>query len=432
MVREEIITHPRELKAACRELADAGCFGLDTEFVGETTYHPILCLIQVSTPDALYLIDPQSVGPLSDFWETVTNPQHRVVVHAGREEVRICKVATGKAPGRCFDVQVAAGLIGLSYPMSHANLVHELLGEKLAKSETLTDWRRRPLSDAQVRYAFDDVRFLLPLYRLLQSKLDHLDRSHWAEEEFNRLIHIVMDDQRQLDRWRKLPGLGKLTSRQLAIARELFAWREERAAERQKPIRVICRDEVLVELARKEPTHVQELAVYRGLSKRDWQEIVDVIKSVRRLPISSWPERMVREPEPPQLNLLVPLLQAILIQLGQALSITPNMIANVSDLRLLAQHFLKNRPLPQEQPLSHGWRAQHVRPVLEEVLRGKVAMRLKHPSSKLSMEFLNLPHPAQPSSDPVDQSDMTGERESPRYTESHDPSLNSEQSTCDS
>ncbi len=431
MVREEIVTKPHELKVVCRQLLQTKIFGFDTEFVGETTYHPILCLIQVSTPEALYLIDPQSVGPLSEFWELVNHPDTCVVVHAGREEVRLCKVASGKPPGQCFDVQLAAGLVGLNYPMSHANLVSELMGVQLQKSETLTDWRRRPLTDAQIRYAFDDVRYLLPLREQLASKLVQLQRLPWANEEFARLIHLVMDDQRVLERWRKLPGLGKLNGRQLAIARDLFAWREARAEELQKPIRVICRDEILVEIARREPHQLQELASYRGLAKRDWSEILEVIRKTRQSPTSSWPSRTIKEPEPPQLNMLVPLLQAILTQLGQVLSITPNMIANVSDLRMLAHHFLKNRPLPDEQPLARGWRAQHIRPILENVLRGKLAMRLKQPVSELTIEFLAHVNEVSPFHSAPKQAD-TVESKPPCYTEEDTQTNSSEQTTCDS
>src|SRR5271169_4469606 len=109
---EQIITGPDELPACCEYLAACRQFGLDTEFVGEDTYHPHLCLVQVATAERLYLIDPLTAGPLDAFWKLVTDPANLVIVHAGREEVRLCRFWTGQPPGRFFDLQIAAGLAG--------------------------------------------------------------------------------------------------------------------------------------------------------------------------------------------------------------------------------------------------------------------------------------------------------------------------------
>src|SRR3954452_6959600 len=122
-IREEIVSAPEELAACCRHLAASPALGFDTEFIGEETYHPRLCLVQVATEDRLFLIDPLSAGPLDAFWKLVVDPGRIVVVHAGREEVRLCRLWTGFAPGNLFDLQLAAGLAGLAYPIGHGNLV---------------------------------------------------------------------------------------------------------------------------------------------------------------------------------------------------------------------------------------------------------------------------------------------------------------------
>ena len=113
----------------------------------------------VATPERLILIDPLSAGPLDAFWKLVTDPARRVIVHAGREEVRLCHLWTGHKPGNLFDLQIAAGLVGLPYPLSHGSLVAHVLDKKLDKGETLTEWSTRPLTKAQIHYAFDDVRY---------------------------------------------------------------------------------------------------------------------------------------------------------------------------------------------------------------------------------------------------------------------------------
>src|SRR5437764_698860 len=170
-VREQIVREPEELAACCAFLEACPHFGFDTEFVGEDSYHPRLCLVQVATDERLFLLDPLSCGPLDAFWNLVVDPARTVIVHAGREEVRLCRLWSGSTPGDLFDLQIAAGLTGGVYPMGHGNLVHQVLGVRLPKGETLTEWRTRPLTASQVRYAFDDVRYLIPLWKKLSERL---------------------------------------------------------------------------------------------------------------------------------------------------------------------------------------------------------------------------------------------------------------------
>ena len=200
---EEMVTSPEALAACCEYLRSYPQIGFDTEFVGEDTYHPTLCLIQVATPDRLILIDPQTVGPLDAFWDLIVDPGRVVVVHAGREETRLCRQATGQTPGNLFDVQIAAGLVGLTYPLSHGALVNQLLRVQLTKGETLTEWRHRPLTPSQVTYAYDDVRYLLSLYQQIDTRLQKLDRREWAREEFAWLAQAAAPEDPVGERWRK-------------------------------------------------------------------------------------------------------------------------------------------------------------------------------------------------------------------------------------
>src|SRR5262249_29230807 len=145
---EHIVTTPAELTACCEHLAACRRFGFDTEFVGESTYHPHLCLVQVATAERLYLIDPLVAGPLDAFWRLVVDPQNVVVVHAGREEVRLCRLWTGQTPGKVFDLQIAAGLVGLACPLRAGALVHPLPGRQAATARAPTDMRAPPLHTA--------------------------------------------------------------------------------------------------------------------------------------------------------------------------------------------------------------------------------------------------------------------------------------------
>src|SRR6516225_1438278 len=134
---EQIVTRPEELPEVCAHVTTARRFGFDTEFVGEDTYHPSLCLIQVATDERLILIDPLSAGPLDAFWKLTTDPANEVIVHAGREEMRLCHLWTGQTPQNLVDLQIAAGLVGLTYPIGHGSLVSQMLGVSLTKTETL-------------------------------------------------------------------------------------------------------------------------------------------------------------------------------------------------------------------------------------------------------------------------------------------------------
>lgn len=375
-LQEQIVTRPEELPEVCAHLASCGRFGLDTEFVGEDTYHPHLCLVQVATADRLILIDPLSVGPLDAFWNLVADPANQVVVHAGREEVRLCRLWSGKAPGNLFDLQIAAGLVGPVYPLGHGALVSQVLRVHLAKGETLTEWRDRPLTRAQIRYAFDDVRYLLPLWRELSQRLERRQRTSWAAEEFARLARNGDPDEAPVERWRKLRGLGSLDRRRLALVRALYQWREETAAHTNRPARAICRDDLIVEIARRDPRRERDLQVVRGLPRRDLGAILRVLEEARAIPIEACPAVADREQDPPQAGLVVNVLGAVLGDWCARQRLAPNLAANNSDLKLLVRSHMQGVPFPAESLLAQGWRAAHVLPELRAVLEGRATLRV--------------------------------------------------------
>jgi ribonuclease D len=384
---EQIVTRPEELPEVCAHLAAAGRFGFDTEFVGEDTYRPRLCLVQVATAERLILIDPFTAGPLDAFWKLVTDPQVEVIVHAAREEVRLCQLWTGRRPGNLFDLQIAAGLVGLPYPLGHANLVSQLLGVSLAKTETLTEWRDRPLTPQQIRYAFDDVRHLLDLGQELTARLERLGRLDWAREDFARMARAAVEEEPLTEKWRKLRGLGSLTRRQLAIVRELFQWREEVALRTNRPPRTLCRDDLLVEIARRNPTRERDVQVIRGLNKRDVPGILAAVERGRAVPAAECPPAVEREQDPPQVALLTNLLQAVLNHLCHARQLAPNLVCSSQDLRLLARTAVGGEAPNGVSILNTGWRREHIRPLLEAVLRGEVSLRVARPAAEAPLEL---------------------------------------------
>ncbi|HKI31971.1 MAG TPA: HRDC domain-containing protein [Gemmataceae bacterium] len=373
---EQIVTTPQELGACCEHLAACRRFGFDTEFVGENTYHPHLCLVQVATSERLFLIDPLAVGPLDAFWRLVVDPQNVVVVHAGREEVRLCRLWAGQTPDHFFDLQIAAGLVGLAYPLGAGALIHQLLGVQLAKAETLTEWRDRPLTAAQVRYAFDDVRYLLAAHERVAGRLDSLRRADWASEDFARMAAAVTPEEVPAEKWRKLRGLGSLDRRRLAIVRSIYNWREETAARMNRPARTIVRDDLIVEIARRNPARERDLQPIRGLPRRDLPAILQAVEVARALPPEQWPRAAEREQDPPQVGLVANVLQAVLGDFCARHQLAPGLVATSSDVKLLVRARMQGAPPPAESLLTQGWRARHVLPELLAVLEGRRSLRI--------------------------------------------------------
>lgn len=394
---EEILITAAEELVACRtHLAGCPRIGLDIEFVGEDHYHPKLCLVQVATPDKLYVIDPFTVGPLEGFWKELVDPAHQVIVHAGREEVRLCRRASGQAPGNLFDLQIAAGLVGLGYPIGHGPLVGQLLGVHLSKVETLTEWRNRPLTASQIRYALDDVRYLLDLEAQLSQRLTSLKRMSWATEEFARFIAEVAVDGPALEseKWRKLKGIGSLDRRRLAIVRELYAWRDEEAARLNRPPRTVVRDDLLIEIARRNPTKDRDLHVVRGLAKRHAGDIVAAVERARALPLEQCPRPAERDRDPPQVALVVAVLNAVLQDFAVRRQLSASLVASSSDVKELVRACMASGQLPEDSIWHKGWRAEFVLPELMGVVEGRRAIRVADLNCDAPFAFVPMEQPS--------------------------------------
>jgi ribonuclease D len=349
-----------------------------------------LCLIQVATAEQLFVIDPFNVGPLDEFWKLLVEPGRTTVLHAAREDIRICFFQAGKPPAEVFDVQVAAGLVGLTYPIGYAGLVYDLLGQRMNKGETLTDWRRRPLLPAQVRYAFDDVRYLLPAWRKLTDRLKRLKRTEWAAEEFAGGVRkAIGDGEASAEKWRKVKGIGALDRRQLAVARELFNWRETFAERVNRPPRQLLRDDILVEIARRCPTKTEDLAAYRGVPRNEIERILEAVRVAKALSPEQCPEPEARENDPQHIVLLGNLLGVVLADWCTRNKLAANLVASGSDLKAVVRSRVYGEATP-DIPLTRGWRATGVLPTLQGVLEGTTAIRVENLSSAAPLEFVPM------------------------------------------
>lgn len=403
---EQLVTHPAQLVAALDHIAQAPLVGFDTEFVGEDAYRPELCLVQVSTAEQLFVIDPYECGPLDEFWELLLDPERTTILHAGREDIRMCYFQAGKPPANVFDVQIAAGLVGMTYPIGYAGLVHDLLHQRMQKGETLTDWRKRPLTPAQVRYAYDDVKYLLPAHRKLTERLKRHKRLEWAKEEFAAATKRAIADDATVERWRKIKGIGGLDRRGLAVAREVYGWRDKFAERLNRPPRFMMRDDLLIEIAKRAPTQSEELHALRGLPRGQEEAILEAIRRARALPAADCPEPEARDNDPPNITLLGSLLNVVLNDYTGRNRLAANLVSSNSDLRAVVRSCAYDEPLP-DVPLCRGWRAKHVLPELLALLSGETAIRVADPKALDPLELVEL----EPEDDGEDEEGAEGDVE---------------------
>ena len=349
---QPLITTPPALAALVARLDTQPRFGLDTEFLRERTYRAELCLIQIATPTEAVGVDPLQLDDLKSLAGVLTAPAALKVMHAARQDLEVLwPIAAPTRP--VFDTQIAASLIGLPAQIGYADAVRRLLGRQLAKSHTRTDWSRRPLSAAQIEYALDDVRYLLPLAEKLQAELARLGRLEWLGEELRSL-----DAQRSLtvepeEAWRRVKGLSDLGTARERLARALAAWRERTAMEHNRPRGWILRDEVLREIVLRVPRTLEALAQVEGMPpgfvKRRGEEL---LASVRAAEVPDPPPPLAGRARPDPLKAaLVRKLGTISHSVARELNLVPEVLATRRDLEQLAEG-------RRDGALLRGWRAR--------------------------------------------------------------------------
>jgi ribonuclease D len=343
--------------------------GLDTEFISEGRYEPELCLVQLSTPEDIFIVDPVALSELRPMWELLASPEREIVTVAARQEIKFCTKGAGMAPACVLDLQVAAGLLGYGYPLSHTNLCLRILNARVNGGESFTDWRKRPLRPVQLEYAADDVRHLLAMRTKLLARAEKLGRTKWIRGECAHLVAAVSQED---ERWR-VSGSARLNRRQLAALREVWRWRDRHARAANAPAARILGDSMLIEIARRLPSSVEDLFSVRGLDsrllRRAEQEVVDAIARARALPESELPSNERRE-DPPQVAVLTKLLSVAVSNLAAEADVDVALLATTGDLQEIVRWFLDQEGTPRPSALE-GWRGE----ILEESLIGFLSGR---------------------------------------------------------
>lgn len=386
------IISDQDLRDFCQVISGAKVIAFDTEFVSEDSYQPDLCLIQVAAAGRMAIIDPLTIGDLSPFWNLLVAPGKETLVHAGREEFRFCHKATGRRPSGWFDVQLAAGLVGIEYPASYGNLAYKLLGKSLSKEETRTDWRKRPLSQRQLEYALLDVMDLEAIRDALYAELDRLGRLPWLAEELVSWQENIETQEASTEKWRRVGGLAGMSRRTLAIVRELWIWRDEEAERRNCPPRRILRDDLIIELAKRQTADAKRIRSLRGMEysgiQRHLSKIASIIERALELKDDELPQSE-RKNSRPQLNLLGQFLSTALGSICRKASVAASLVGTAQDVRDLIAYRLglggfEDGELPA---LASGWRAEVVGQVIDHLLAGDVSIRIADPLADEPLAF---------------------------------------------
>ncbi len=386
------IKTPEQLSKLCDVLSKQKVLGFDTEFVSEDSYRPDLCLIQVAAGDVLAVVDPYAVGDTTPFWDLLATPGRTVIAHAAREECRFCYRFTGKPIAGLFDTQLSAGFVGLEYPASLGTLVQKILGKKLSKGETRTDWRHRPLTSEQVVYALQDVTDLEALYENIRRRVDELGRQAWVDEESMVFQQKIIDAENQ-ENWRRVSGSSGLRARQLEIVRRLWQWRERLAEELDRIPKRVLRDDLVVELARRGSTDVAKIRGIRGMERRnlhgEYEKIAAAIRSALDTPEEDLPRKAKgsRRVVSPMLSQF---LSTSIACISRQHRLSPSIVGNAEDVRDLLGYELDHHSGEAEPALLRGWRGEIVGRSFRKLLAGELAIRVADVSEAQPLEFIEV------------------------------------------
>ena len=388
----ETITTEAGLASLCARLTGAPVIAIDTEFVSEDTYFPQLCLLQVAAPGVLAVVDTVVLPAIEPFWTLLAEGGHTTIVHAGRQELLFALESVERAPARLFDTQIAAGLVGYDYPAGHTALVQRVTGKRPPSGETRTDWRRRPLTSGQIEYALGDVIHLAEMYESLCQQLGELGRLTWLDAEMSAW-QADIEDSRVRKRWRKVSGISGLSRRTLAIVRELWHWRDEQARSRNIPAKRILRDDLIIELAKRGTDDPKRLAAIRGFENAGLRKhvpaLADAIGRGLRAGQEELPEPQRREDYPAQLNVLGQFLTTAVTCVCRRNRLAPALVGTASDVRdLVALRLGFEEESPAEPPrLSVGWRAEIVGKTVDDLLAGRMTIRIQDPLAQDPLTF---------------------------------------------
>ena len=379
-----LITTTKALAELCDRLAQGDFVCVDTEFMRENTYYPLLCLVQVGNAEEAAAIDPLADGldlaPLLDL--LTRNEDVLKVFHAGGQDVEIIYNLTGRTPHPIFDTQIAMMAVSQSEQIGYANLVESWLGKSIDKGARFTDWSRRPLTERQIEYAIGDVTHLATIFPKLLDKLVKTGRGHWLNAEMEKLADPANYAADPATAWKRI----RPPSRNAAVLgrlKALAAWREVEAQGKDIPRGRIMRDETLADLASQPPKAQEDLAKIRGLSQA-WKEndigkrLMVTLREAQALPADEMPEKPKRgAPLGKEGALVADLLKLLLKIRAREIDVAPRLLTRSDELEQLAAGV-------RELPMLEGWRREVFGAEALDLVEGKMAFAVERGRLKMT------------------------------------------------
>lgn len=379
----DLVTTAAALTEAVQQMSQADWLAVDTEFAREDTYYPQLCLVQVATATQNWIIDPQALDDLSPLFAPLTNPAITKVLHASSQDLELFFQLIGSVPAPIFDTQQAAALLGYPEQVGYANLVSGELDINLPKAHSRSDWRKRPLTDAELDYAANDVIYLAKIYPKMLNKLTERGRLGWLEAGFAELSQASKYQVTAERAWLKVKGAKRLRKRPAAAAQVLAAWRETLAQEQNKPKGWILRDDVLCELASRRPSNSAEAQRIGGLKAGVWQRhgdtLLQLLADAPEEPTAGFEEHKPPAPLSPAREAVVDVLTGVLKMTAAEQDIAAGSLANRKDLEQIVRGNEDAKPL-------RGWRRAAVGERLLAVRDGELPINIYNASLRLGSE----------------------------------------------
>ena len=345
--------------------------GIDTEFIREKTFQAQLCLVQIATEDEIFCADPMGLDVRGldvrkserarELWRAITKPVW--VVHSARQDLEVIYQTVNLMPMEIFDTQVAAALLGYQPQIGYGNLVKELFDVELAKTHTRADWSRRPLPEAYMEYAAEDVQYLLPACDALTERLEKLGRLDWAHEDSNSLLEVSLYENDAAQAINRLKGAIYLRGSSRSAAASLAAWREQEAIKRDRPRQWIMRDAVLLEIAVNRPATKKRLSATPGLAARTAERAGDHLLSLLAAAESQGSGYVPPQKPDERQKAMLKNMQRQVADAAEDIGLATELIAPKKDL---SSALRGNRNLR----IFRGWRRDYIGRHLLEMLEG--------------------------------------------------------------
>ena len=386
MTKMQLIENTENLKELCSRLSSQEFVCVDLEFLREHTYFAKLCLIQIASPIESAIIDPLADNiDLQSFFDLMQNPSVTKVFHSGRQDIEIIYNLSGRIPTPLFDTQIAAQAAGFGESASYESLVGHILHITLDKSSRLSDWSKRPLSETQLNYAISDVTHLVKIYQYLQAWLQNEKRLEWIADDMQALSDEKLYKTAPEEIWQRMRHRSH-NALFLTMLRELAAWRELRAINKNVPRQSFIKDDALLNICAARPGSKEELCAVRGIrfdiaSGKIGDEIIETLQKVKLLDKKNYVTPPRAKELPNADSSLLELLKLLLKVVAQEQKIIPRMIASEDDLKT----FCHNHSI--DVPFLHGWRYEIFGRAAEKICRGETAIAY-HPQSH-SIQFID-------------------------------------------